>query len=60
MTVKMISTTQLRSQVASIIQGLKKGDRYLIQHYKEVVGYVTPEIPEDLSRKIEGGTGKVK
>ncbi len=55
MAIRIISTTQLRAKAADLVLGLRQGDRFLIQHYKEIVGYVTPEIPEDLRKKVKGG-----
>jgi len=53
--VRIISTTELRSQAAALVLGLRRGDKFLIQHYNEIVGFVTPEIPEELKAKIGGG-----
>lgn len=58
MAVRIISTTQLRSQAAALVLGLRRGDRFLIQHYKEIVGYVTPDIPEEYREKRDGGRGE--
>ncbi len=55
MAVRIISTTELRSQAAALVLGLRRGDKFLIQHYNEIVGYVTPEVPEDLKKKLGGG-----
>ena len=55
MAVRIISTTELRSQAAALVLGLRRGDKFLIQHYNEIVGYVTPDIPEDLKKKLGGG-----
>jgi hypothetical protein len=55
MAVRIISTTQLRSQAAALVLGLRRGDKFLIQHYNEIVGYVTPDIPEDLKKKQSSG-----
>ncbi len=45
----------MRSQAAALVLGLRRGDKFLIQHYNEIVGYVTPDIPEDLKKKLGGG-----
>ena len=52
MAVRIISTTELRSKAADMVLGLRRGDRFLIQHYNDIVGYITPEIPEELQKKI--------
>lgn len=57
MTVRIISTTELRSKAADMVLGLRRGDRFLIQHYNDIVGYITPEIPSDLLKKL-GAKGK--
>lgn len=56
MAVRIISTTELRSKAADMVLGLRRGDRFLIQHYNDIVGYITPEIPNDLLKKL-GGKG---
>ncbi len=56
MAVRIISTTELRSKAADMVLGLRRGDRFLIQHYNDIVGYITPEIPSDLLKKL--GTRK--
>ncbi|MDI6874786.1 hypothetical protein [Candidatus Solincola sp.] len=58
MAVKIISTTELRSKAADMVIGLRRGDRFLIQHYNDIVGYVTPEIPEDILKKLGVKSGK--
>ncbi|MBC7253052.1 MAG: hypothetical protein H5T72_03670 [Actinobacteria bacterium] len=58
MAVKIISTTELRSKAADMVIGLRRGDRFLIQHYNDIVGYVTPEIPEDILKKLGVKAGK--
>lgn len=58
MAVKIISTTELRSKAADMVIGLRRGDRFLIQHYNDIVGYITPEIPEDILKKL--GVKRVK
>lgn len=52
MAVRIISTTELRSKAADMVLGLRRGDRFLIQHYNDIVGYITPEIPADLLEKL--------
>jgi hypothetical protein len=52
MAVRIISTTELRSRAADMVLGLRRGDRFLIQHYNDIVGYVTPDIPEELVKKL--------
>ncbi len=52
MAVRIISTTELRSKAAEMVLGLRRGDRFLIQHYNDIVGYITPEIPNDLLKKL--------
>jgi hypothetical protein len=54
MAVRIISTTELRSKAADMVLGLRRGDRFLIQHYNDIVGYITPEIPSDLLKKMGG------
>ncbi len=58
MAVKIISTTELRSKAADMVIGLRRGDRFLIQHYNDIVGYVTPEIPEEILKKLGVKSGK--
>ncbi|MEJ5186314.1 MAG: hypothetical protein WHT46_04470 [Candidatus Geothermincolales bacterium] len=58
MAVKIISTTELRSKAADLVIGLRSGDSFLIQHYNDIVGYITPEIPEELVKKL--GVKKLK
>ncbi len=58
MATRIISTTELRSRAADMVLGLRRGDTFLIQHYNDIVGYVTPEIPEDLKSKL--GLKKMK
>jgi hypothetical protein len=58
MAVRIISTTELRSKAAEMVLGLRRGDRFLIQHYNDIVGYITPEIPSDLLEKLGGKAGK--
>jgi len=41
-----------------MVLGLRRGDTFLIQHYNDIVGYVTPEIPEELKKKL--GLKKMK
>jgi len=43
---------------ADMVLGLRRGDTFLIQHYNDIVGYVTPEIPEELKKKL--GLKKMK
>lgn len=31
---------------------MRRGDRFLIQHYNDIVGYITPEIPSELLKKL--------
>jgi hypothetical protein len=52
MAVRIISTTELRSKAADMVLGLRRGDRFLIQHYNDIVGYITPDIPNDLLKKL--------
>lgn len=52
MAVKIISTTELRSKAADMVIGLRRGDRFLIQHYNDIVGYITPEIPSEILKKL--------
>ncbi len=58
MATRIISTTELRSRAADMVLGLRRGDTFLIQHYNDIVGYVTPEIPEELKKKL--GLKKMK
>ncbi len=60
MAVRIISTTELRSKAAEVVQGLKRGDEFLIQHYTEIVGYITSEVP-DLDRdRVRGARRKAR
>ena len=52
MAVRIISTTELRSRAADMVLGLRRGDKFLIQHYNDIVGYVTPDIPDNLKNKL--------
>lgn len=58
MAVRIISTTELRSKAADMVLGLRRGDRFLIQHYNDIVGYITPDIPADLQKKLGVKGGK--
>jgi len=58
MAVRIISTTELRSKAADMVLGLRRGDRFLIQHYNDIVGYITPEIPQELLKKLGIKEGK--
>jgi len=58
MAVRIISTTELRSKAADMVLGLRRGDRFLIQHYNDIVGYITPEIPSELLKKLGAKRGK--
>jgi hypothetical protein len=58
MAVRIISTTELRSKAADMVLGLRRGDRFLIQHYNDIVGFITPEIPSDLLKKLGTKGGK--
>ncbi len=58
MAVRIISTTELRSKAADMVIGLRRGDRFLIQHYNDFVGFITPEIPSELQKKLGGKGGK--
>jgi hypothetical protein len=58
MAVRIISTTELRSKAADMVLGLRRGDRFLIQHYNDIVGYITPDIPADLQKKLGSKGGK--
>ena len=56
MAVRIISTTELRSKAADMVLGLRRGDKFLIQHYNDIVGYITPEVPPELLKKLGGKT----
>ncbi len=60
MAVRIISTTELRSKAAEVVLGLRRGDEFLIQHYKEIVGYITSEVPEYDGGKVGQASKKVK
>ena len=60
MAVRIISTTELRSKAAEVVQGLKRGDEFLIQHYTEIVGYITSEVPELDGNQARGARKNAK
>jgi len=60
MAVRIISTTELRSKAAEVVQGLKRGDEFLIQHYTEIVGYITSEVPDLDGDRARGARKNVK
>ncbi len=60
MAVRIISTTELRSKAAEVVLGLRRGDEFLIQHYKEIVGYVTSEVPNFDGAKVRQARRRVK
>ena len=47
----IVKSTDLRQSAAKITQGLRVGDSYIIMHYKEAVGYITPEVPKKLLKE---------
>ena len=47
-----VKSTQLRSEAARIIEGLRAGDSYIISHYNSYLGYLTPDIPEEIIKKL--------
>jgi hypothetical protein len=55
----VIQSTDLRGRAAKIVQGLRRGDRFLVMHYKEPVGLISPKIPADILKKagVHGGGG---
>lgn len=60
MAVRIISTTELRSKAAEVVLGLRRGDQFLIQHYKEIVGYITAEVPEFDGDRVRQARRKAK
>lgn len=54
-----MKSSQLRSDAAKVLNGLRAGDSYVLMHYKEALGYITPDIPKDVLKKlgIEKKTG---
>ncbi len=51
MAVQVISTTELRTDAKRLVIGLRGGDTFLVQHYKEIVGYITPKVPKALLKE---------
>ena len=53
----VIQSTDLRGRAAKIVQGLRAGDSFLIMHYKEPVGLISPKVPADILKKagVHGG-----
>lgn len=52
MPVYIVRSSQLRSDAAKIMNGLRAGDSYVVMHYKEPLGFITPEIPKDVLKKL--------
>ena len=53
MAVQVISTTELRTDAKRLVIGLRSGDTFLIQHYKEIVGYITPKVPKAILKEYQ-------
>ncbi len=53
MSVQVISTTELRTDAKRLVIGLRAGDTFLIQHYREIVGYITPKVPKALLKEYQ-------
>ena len=51
MAVFIIKSTELRHKAAHMVQGLRAGNSYVLMHYKDAVGYITPEVPEKSWRR---------
>jgi hypothetical protein len=43
-----VMTTELREKTATITQGLRAGDKFVLIHYKPQKGYITPKVPKEL------------
>ena len=54
MEAKIVKTTELRSETSRILEGLRAGERYILVHYNDVVGLITPEIPKEILEKMKG------
>ena len=48
----MVKSSELRSDAAKIVQGLRAGDSFVLMHYNEAVGYISPKIPKDILKKV--------
>ena len=46
MAVFIINSSELRFKTAHMLQGLRAGHSFVLMHYKDAVGYITPEVPE--------------
>ncbi len=53
MAVQVISTTELRTDAKRLVIGLRNGEAFLIQHYKEIVGYITPKVPKAILKEYQ-------
>jgi hypothetical protein len=51
MAVQVISTTELRTDTKRLVIGLRAGDTFLIQHYREIVGYINPKVPRAMLKQ---------
>lgn len=49
----IVKTTELRQKAAIIVQGLRAGDSFIIQHYRSYVGYISSYVPKDILKKID-------
>ncbi|MFA5238377.1 MAG: hypothetical protein WC476_01540 [Phycisphaerae bacterium] len=60
MKVTKIKSTELRTETASMLRGLRNGDEgYVIYHYGDIVGYVTPHIPPRVMADIKSERHKI-
>lgn len=60
MAVRVITSTELRFRAADMVKGLRKGDSFVIVHYREPVAFVTPEIPKQVIERMMPSTKKTE
>ena len=52
MAVFIIKSTELRHEAARMLQGLHAGHSFVLMHYNDAVGYISPDIPEKILAKV--------
>ena len=57
MAVFIIKSTEFRFKTSRMVQDLRAGHSFVIMHYKDVLGYITPEVPEKIRKKVGVGEG---
>ena len=52
MAVFIINSSELRFKTTHLVRDSRAGDSFVILHYKDVVGHISPEVPEKVLKKI--------